>query len=255
MAPNVKSEGKIWPVTTYCQYVWVSDPTGFENSRSGRRPNLRTAAPTRLPRHDLTRNLCLMKRFAAFIGIGSFFATVEEFLTVVVLKHDVASYVFTLLILFPVFLTLVFLSSKLLDKLWQTEAGRELAHFCTYGCVGLMIEWFIIGLSPWSNPDANPFLMLGFQLGMFSFWATVAFAPRLFLASNESARRAGKSIVMFYVPYFILVYGVGLSVPAHVRFVTVILLVIAGYLIVNVFFVIYFVRVFTARRRACEFVA
>ncbi len=42
-----------------------------------------------------------MKRFLAFLAIGSCFATVEEFLTVVVLRHDVPSYVFTLIILFP----------------------------------------------------------------------------------------------------------------------------------------------------------
>jgi hypothetical protein len=189
-----------------------------------------------------------MKRFATFIGIGSLFATVEEFLTVVVLRHDVASYVFTLLILFPVFLTFVFFSSKLLDKLWHTDAGRELAHFCVYGWLGLMIEWFPIGLSPWSNPAANPFLMLGFQLGMFLFWATVAFVPRLFLASNERARKVRKSIVTFYVPYFILVYAVGLSVAADRRFVTIVPLVIIGYLIVSVFCLTYFVRATSARK-------
>src|SRR6187431_1425256 len=121
-----------------------------------------------------------MKSFAKFIGVGSLFATVEEFLTIVILKHDVGSYVFTLIILFPVFLTIVFFASKLLDKRWHSEAARQFAHFLVFGGAGLMIEWFLIGLSPWSNPDANPLLMLGFQLGMFSFWSTVSFAPRLF---------------------------------------------------------------------------
>ena len=35
-----------------------------------------------------------MKRLLAFIGIGSFFATVEVFLTVVVLRNDFGSYLF-----------------------------------------------------------------------------------------------------------------------------------------------------------------
>lgn len=190
-----------------------------------------------------------MKRFAAFLGIGSGFATVEEFLTVVLLKHDVKSYVFTLLVLFPVFLSFVYLSSKVLDKLWHTEPRRELAHFCVYGCVGLMIEWFLIGLSPWSNPAANPLAMLLFQLGMFSFWATVAFAPRLFLVSEERPGKIRKSIVAFYVPYFALVYAVGLLVPEHLRFATVSPLVIVGYLVVNIFFVFYFVRAFSQTKR------
>ena len=86
-----------------------------------------------------------MKKFLTFLAIGSFFSTVEEFLTVVVLKHDVSSYVFTLLILFPVFLTFVYFSSRLLDRLNPDESARELTHYFTYGLVGLLIEWFVIG--------------------------------------------------------------------------------------------------------------
>lgn len=42
-------------------------------------------------------------------------------------------------------------------------------------------------------------------------------------------------------------YAVGLSVPEHLRFVTIIPLVIVGYMVVNVFFLTYFVRVFSAQ--------
>ena len=45
-----------------------------------------------------------------------------------------------------------------------------------------------MGLSPWSNPAANPVLMLAFQTGMFAFWATVATVPRVFL--DQSAMPA-----------------------------------------------------------------
>jgi hypothetical protein len=185
-----------------------------------------------------------MKKFLAFIGIGSIFATVEEFLTVVVLKHDLASYVFTLLILFPVFLTIVYFTSRLLDRLFQTEPARELAHYFVYGGVGLMIEWFLIGLSPWSDPNAHPAVMLVFQLGMFSFWATVAFAPRLFLNPDAISRATRKSILRLYIAYFVVVYVVALLIPASIRFIALIALIIFGYLVVNVFFVRYFVKSF-----------
>jgi hypothetical protein len=46
---------------------------------------------------------------------------VEEFLTVVVIRQDIASYVFTLLILFPAFLTLVYFSSRLIDRSFHHE--------------------------------------------------------------------------------------------------------------------------------------
>jgi hypothetical protein len=190
-----------------------------------------------------------LKAFPKFVGIGSFFSAVEEFLTIVVLRRDVASFVFTLLILFPVFLSVVFFSSKWLDRYWRTDAARELAHFCVYGLAGLMIEWFLIGLSPWSNPDANPILMLGFQLGMFAFWSTVAFVPRLFLLSHERARKARRSILRFYIPYFIFVYVVALAVPANLKFAAIILLIIAGYYAVSICCVKYFVVEFSARKR------
>ncbi len=115
-----------------------------------------------------------MKKFLLFLAVGSFFATVEEYLTIVVLRGDVPSYVFTLIVLFPTYLTLVFFSSRVLDRLFVREPVRDLAHFFLFGLVGLLVEWFLMELSPWSNPDANPILMLVFQLGMFSFWAIIA---------------------------------------------------------------------------------
>jgi hypothetical protein len=188
-----------------------------------------------------------MKKFLTFLAVGSFFSTVEEFLTVVVLRHDVPSYVFTLLVLFPVFLTLVYFSSRLLDRLSAREPARELAHYFAYGFVGLMIEWFLIGLSPWSNPEADPFLMLLFQLGMFSFWASVAFLPRLFTSLQELNRKFARLILKFYVPYFVLVYVVGLSIPPQPpekRFLTIIALIVLGYLSLNLYYASYFRRAF-----------
>lgn len=181
-----------------------------------------------------------MKRYATFVGIGSLLATTEEFLTVVILRHDVASYIFTLVVLFPVFLTLVYFSSKLLDRLLPTARGRELVHFFAFGLAGLMIEWFLIGLSPWSNPAANLLLMGLFQLGMFSFWAIVAFLPRLFLNADERSRRFRRRMLAFYFAWFALVYVVALSAPASARFGATIVLIIAGYFILDVFAGVYF---------------
>jgi len=87
-----------------------------------------------------------------------------------------------------------------------------------------------------------------FQLGMFSFWATVAFTPRLFLVPHELNQRIRKSILRFYVPCFVLVYVVGLSVPANLKFKTIIPLVIFGYLALNIFYLKYFLIVFSRRR-------
>lgn len=170
----------------------------------------------------------------AFVAIGSIFATVEEFLTVVVLRRDVPSYVFTLIVLFPVYLTVVFVTSRLLDRLVRRAGGQALAHLLAFGWLGLMLEWFLMGLSPWSNPEANPLLMLGFQAGMLAFWATVATAPRVFLDGRPASRLARRRIVRFGLPYLAMLYGIAFVVPGRVRFGPVILLIVVGYTVVLV---------------------
>jgi hypothetical protein len=189
-----------------------------------------------------------VKRYLRFLAVGTIFSTIEEFLTIVVLKQDVGAYVFTVLILFPVFLTLVWVCWLAIDWLMTTPVCRELFHFFAFGTIGLMFEWFVIGLSPWSNVNAHPLVMLGFQLGMFSFWATVSFAPRLFIESTELAQRTRRSILRFYVPYFAVAYVICLSAPRELKFVTIIPLVLLGYLSLNLFYVRYFRALATTDR-------
>jgi hypothetical protein len=183
-----------------------------------------------------------MRKFLKFMLIGSFFATVEEFLTVVIIRQDIASYLFTLLILFPAFLTFVWVTSPILGKLVAREPLKEITIFFVYGLIGLLIEWFLIGLSPWSDPNANWVLMLVFQLGMFSFWATVAFAPRIFIDTREASQNTRRAILKFYIPYFLIVYLISLLVPEQLKFVMTIVLIILGYLMLNLFYIKYFLR-------------
>jgi hypothetical protein len=173
-----------------------------------------------------------VRRFISFVALGSAFATVEEFLTVVVLRHDVPSYLFTLLVLFPSYLTVVYLLGRSLDRLAPHHPARHLIHLLACGGLGLLLEWTLMGLSPWSDPAANPLLMFSFQVGMFAFWATVATAPRVFLDHRGPGRHARQQIVRFFVPYFVLVYGVGLSVPERLRFAIIIPLIVVGYSVV-----------------------
>lgn len=181
-----------------------------------------------------------MTRFLTFILVGSFFSTVEEFLTVVVLKRDVASFVFTLLILFPTFLIVAYVAGSFLDRRVRMQARRDLIYYFGLGCLGLMVEWFLIGLSPWADPNADPLVMLIFQLGMFSFWASVAFLPRLFVSDGALQRSIRKPILGFYIPYFMIVYVIAFSAPSEVKFVAIIALTVFGYLFLNLFYARYF---------------
>jgi hypothetical protein len=89
-----------------------------------------------------------VKLFVSFAVIGSVFATVEGFLTIVVLRRDVPSYLFTLLVLFPMYLSLVYYSSRIIDRLMTRGAARDVANLLIYGSLGLLLEWTPMGLSP-----------------------------------------------------------------------------------------------------------
>jgi hypothetical protein len=49
------------------------------------------------------------------------------------------------------------------------------------------VEWFVIGLSPWSDRTSPMALIAVFHAGMFSFWGTVALAPRILLDLRPQA--------------------------------------------------------------------
>jgi len=66
------------------------------------------------------------------------------------------------------FLIVVRQINKILDRR-MVEFKAVLAYYVISGVIGLTTEWLIIGLSPWSNPAANPLLILILQVGFFSF--------------------------------------------------------------------------------------
>jgi hypothetical protein len=118
----------------------------------------------------------------------------------------ISSHLFTFLVLFPSYLTVVYLLGRFLDRLAPH-------HLLASGGLGVLLVWTLMGLSPWSDPAANLLHMLGLQLGVFSFWAFVATAPRVFLDASCPGRDAGRRIVRIYVPCLAMAYAVGLSVP------------------------------------------
>jgi hypothetical protein len=126
-----------------------------------------------------------------FYAIGLIIAFLEEFITQGVLKGNLVGWIIPTFIAFvPFLVTVRFISRILHERVGQQRA--LLAYYLVAESIGLMIEWFIIGLSPWNSPGANPVLMLIFQLGIFSFWGTVAFAPQLLLDRRTYVARVRK---------------------------------------------------------------
>lgn len=178
-----------------------------------------------------------------FVLIGLVFAGVEEFLTIALIKEDLAGFFIVVILVFPLYLVIVYFSSKIIDYFWRKEIA-DVVHFFAYGTTGLMIEWFLIGLSPWSNPEAHPGAMCIFQVGMFSFWATVSFVPRIFIDKRKMFDKIKKTMLKFYVSYFVIVYLIAFLLPVYARFVVLISLIIAGYSLMNIFYALYFMKSF-----------
>ncbi len=107
-------------------------------------------------------------------------AILEEFLTQGVLKRNILGWIIPTFIAFLPFLLLTSQIHRVLLRRIMREHRLDLAFYLVSGTIGLMIEWFLIGLAPW-NLGSDPFLSVLFQVAMFSFWGSVAFAPKIIL--------------------------------------------------------------------------
>jgi hypothetical protein len=176
-----------------------------------------------------------LKPTPKFYVIGLSVAFLEEFITQGVLKRNLVGWIIPAIIAFLPFLIVARLLGKRLEKR-LIESRAILAYYLIAGFIGLMIEWFLIGLSPWSNPAADPLLMVIFQLGIFSFWGGVAFAPKLILDVRDSVSRVRRWYKRFLVFGFVSIYLVTFSASRDAKFVAGIGSVLATFLILNFFY-------------------
>jgi len=90
-----------------------------------------------------------------------------------VFRGDVANFVdsvsFNALTLSAAFVV----TAVLLRLLGKRPRTAVLLAAVAGGC-GLMVEWFLIGNSPWGNPDAV-------QIGMFAYWSCMVLVPVVLL--------------------------------------------------------------------------
>lgn len=170
-----------------------------------------------------------------FYLIGLSIAALEEFITQGVLKDDLDAWITPTIIAFVPFLVVARLLGVFLDRAlakWQVT----LVYYLTAGGIGLLFEWFVIGLAPWRDP--NP-LEIPFQLGMFSFWGTVALGPRLLLDRQAAVASVQRWYGRFLLLALVVVYGAVLSASHETRFLAGIVSVIGSFLLLNCFYVAY----------------
>ena len=139
-----------------------------------------------------------MKDAFRYVLIGLFFATVVESINMGVLGGNWGGMVRTVLVVYSVFAFVGF----------RLRGVKPLVHLVVMGLIGLVgVEWFLIGTPP---RVGDSFLSLFvFQLGIFLYWGTVGFAPRMFLDEGWGGRRG---FLVFYLVWFGVVYLVGLFV-------------------------------------------
>src|SRR5262245_54136745 len=148
-----------------------------------------------------------------FYLLGFTIAALEEFITQGVLKNNLRGWIIPTIIAFVPFLAIVRSIGQFLDRrLSQYRAA--LTYYLAAGGIGLAVEWFAIGLSPWSRPEAQPLAMFLLQMGMFSFWSSVAFAPRLWLDQRDFVAAVRRPFQWFFVLGMGVIYGI-IFAPHH----------------------------------------
>jgi hypothetical protein len=108
-----------------------------------------------------------------FILIGLIVAAFPgEISNQALVRHDILAFVFAMLF-YIFFIGMAYFVTKGLDRYIQSQFFAALLFFLLYGCVGLMIEWFVLGIYTldFSNPA---------QFFMFLFWGSIVLLPKLF---------------------------------------------------------------------------
>jgi hypothetical protein len=174
-----------------------------------------------------------LKRFLFTLLLGSLFATLGEFLFCVLVRQSVSDYLFTLAA-YPVILALADAPLRWLERRMPTPLSADLAVYAFAGHSGLAIEWFLIGNSPWANPEAN-------DLGMFAYWATVLAMPRLLLDRRAYLRPVRRAAAIAFASFSAAALTVGLLTPQALRLFVLVWVVVIGYAGMNLYFLWAFV--------------
>lgn len=166
-------------------------------------------------------------RGALFILLGVATAAVGEWQFSVAIRGDWANWRGAM-VFNGVYMSLILACEVALRRLAGGRAWWVWAYALLGGFLGLMIEWFLIGNSPWGNPSAM-------QWAMFAFWACMALVPAVVLAQRPGAR-AMRWILALLVAIYLGLVALGQWLPGRtladeppLRFVFNILSFAVGY--------------------------
>jgi hypothetical protein len=161
-----------------------------------------------------------MTQFFQFVLLGCLTAAIGEWQFSVFLRNDLDNFIGSV-VFNTLYMTGVYLVTRLLLSTLHNRPRFILFYTGLFGFSGLMVEWFLIGNSPWGNPDAN-------QLGQFAYWACMALVPLLFLMEKHPLQTF---IIRYTLVYIALALLGQFAIPSpDWRFAFHIYAVILGYL-------------------------
>ncbi len=161
-----------------------------------------------------------MQTFLQFLLLGLLTAAIGEWQFSVFLRDDLDNFIGSLFFN-TLYLAGVYVLARLLQATLRNRPKFILVYTGFFGLTGLMVEWFLIGNSPWGNPDAS-------QVGMFAYWACMALVPLAFLLQNRPLQHF---IVHYGLVYVVLaLLGEVFITNLGWRFAFHIYTVILGYL-------------------------
>ncbi|MCG2785533.1 MAG: hypothetical protein L6461_10555 [Anaerolineae bacterium] len=159
-------------------------------------------------------------KITQFIFLGLLTAAIGEWQFSVFLRNDLDNFIGSV-VFNTLYMSGIYLVTRLLLTTLSNRPKFILFYVVLFGFTGLMVEWLLIGNSPWGNPDAN-------QLGQFAYWACMALVPLMFLMGNHHLQTF---IIRYALVYIALaVFGQFVIPSPDWRFAFHIYAVILGYL-------------------------
>ncbi|HAP44012.1 MAG: hypothetical protein A2087_06790 [Spirochaetes bacterium GWD1_61_31] len=135
-----------------------------------------------------------MKNFLeapVFIISGLLTAAIGKWQLAVLVQGDLMAFL-SALAFDTLYLGLVYLLCHLMLRWLQTRPRLVLAYAAVFGLVGLMVEWFVVNNSPWTNPGAD-------QFGLFAQWACLSLVPLMGLLERRGVQTLIVRFGLFYV--------------------------------------------------------
>ena len=156
-----------------------------------------------------------------FVFVGVITAAVGELQFSVFVRGDWAN-LYGSMFFNALYLTGAFLATRLIFRFLPRWPGFLLVAALA-GAAGLLVEWFLIGNSPWGNPDAS-------QIGMAAYWACLVVVPLIAIDPDSRLRPLKRRVGIYALAYAGLVMlGQWLIPSAEWRFAFHIWTVVVGY--------------------------